>query len=121
MQALQSGARDKFLELESEARRTGGWPPFGRLAAIVVSGRDEAAVARTAASLGRHAPRGRDIQVLGPAPAPLAMLRGRHRFRLLVKARLGARLQARLEDSLERVEAPSSVRIHVDVDPYGFL
>ncbi len=121
MRALESGERDRFLELEAEARRSGGWPPFGRLAAIVVSGRDGAAVERVARELGRRAPRGRTILTLGPAPAPLAVLRGRHRFRLLVKAGLGAPLQARIDDWLDRVDAPSSVRIHVDIDPYGFL
>jgi len=121
MQALRSGERDQFLELEAEARRSGRWPPFGRLAAIVVSGRDAAIVERTAALLGRYAPRGRNIRVLGPAPAPLAILRGRHRIRLLVKAEPNVRLQVYLKDWLNQVKAPSGVRIHVDIDPQGFL
>ena len=121
MKALRSGERDQFLELEAEARRSGRWPPFGRLAAIVVSGRDAAIVERTAALLGRYAPRGRNIRVLGPAPAPLAILRGRHRIRLLVKAEPNVRLQVYLKDWLNQVKAPSGVRIHVDIDPQGFL
>ena len=86
MQALVSGQRQRFLDAEAEDRRRAGMPPFGRLAALVVSGRDEGAVDEAARVLGRTAPRADGIQVLGPAPAPLALLRGRHRRRLLLKA-----------------------------------
>jgi primosomal protein N' (replication factor Y) len=102
-------------------RQSGGWPPFGRLAALVVSGPDAGAVDRVAAALGRTAPDGNGIRVLGPAPAPLAVLRGRHRRRLLVKAALGAPLQATLRDWLARVDLPHNVRLGIDVDPYSFL
>lgn len=102
-------------------RREGGWPPFGRLAALIVSGRDEAAVDTTAAMLGRAAPHGDGLRVLGPAPAPLALLRGRHRRRLLLKASRETDVQAVLRAWLNRVRWPNGVRVQVDVDPYSFL
>ena len=96
-------------------------PPFGRLAGIVVSGPDERAVIETARALGRSAPDLDGIGVLGPAPAPLSMLRGRHRHRLLVHARRSADVQTMLREWLAKVEVPSNVRVSVDVDPYSFL
>ncbi len=121
MQALVSGDRARFLAAEAEARRRGGWPPFGRLVAIVVSGPDEAEVDRTARRLGQTQPRGDNLQVLGPAPAPFAILRGRHRRRLLLKAARGAHVQPIVRVWLANVDPPASVRLQVDVDPYSFL
>jgi primosomal protein N' (replication factor Y) len=121
MQALADGARDRFLEQEAAMRREGGWPPFGRLAALIVSGRDEAQVDGIAAALGRTAPNTHNIRVLGPAPAPLAMLRGRHRRRLLLKASRDIDVQRALKGWLSRIRWPNGVRVQVDVDPYSFL
>jgi primosomal protein N' (replication factor Y) len=121
MQALVSGDRARFLATEAQARRRGGWPPFGRLVAIVVSGADEAEVDRIARRLGKSRPHGGDLQVLGPAPAPLAILRGRHRRRLLLKAARDVQVQRIVRDWLAGVDPPSSVRLHVDVDPYSFV
>jgi primosomal protein N' (replication factor Y) len=84
MQALVAGDRERFLAAESHDRRKRNWPPFGRLAALVLSGEDEALVDRVARRLGATAPRETGIEVLGPAPAAMAILRGRHRRRLLV-------------------------------------
>lgn len=121
LQAMVSGDADLFLEAESEGRRLLGMPPFGRLAALVVSGPDEAAVESTARALGRAAPRQDGVEVLGPAPAPLAVLRGRHRWRLLLKAPRAARVQPLIRAWLNGVKWPSTVRVQVDIDPYGFL
>ena len=121
MAALVAADRDGFLASEAEARRTRGLPPFGRLAAVIVSGPDPRTVDRVAAALGRTAPYHPDFEVLGPAPAPLAVLRGRHRRRLLVKTTRTAPLQARIADWLGAVSVPSAVRVAVDIDPYSFL
>ncbi|HEM47381.1 MAG TPA: primosomal protein N', partial [Alphaproteobacteria bacterium] len=121
MRALADGARDRFLAEEAAMRREGGWPPYGRLAALIVSGRDEAAVDATAGMLGRAAPHGDGVRVLGPAPAPLAMLRGRHRRRLLLKTGRDTDVQGTLRGWLARVRWPGGVRVQVDVDPYSFL
>jgi primosomal protein N' (replication factor Y) len=121
MRALAGGERDRFLEEEAAVRRDGGWPPFGRLAALIVSGRDAGAVDTAANALGRAAPNNRGIRVLGPAPAPLAMLRGRHRRRLLLKATRNTDMQKNLKLWLSRVRWPNGVRVQIDVDPYSFL
>jgi primosomal protein N' (replication factor Y) len=121
MAALVSGDRDRFVAAELAARDRAGMPPFGRLAALIVSGPDPAAVDRVANELGRHRPRDPEIQVFGPAPAPFALLRGRHRRRILAKAPRGTRLQSAIATWIAKVKAPASVRIQVDIDPYSFL
>jgi primosomal protein N' (replication factor Y) len=121
MTALTSGDRDRFLEEEAALREDGAWPPFGRLAALVLSGLDERLVDQIAALFGRSAPRGEGVRVLGPAPAPFAVLRGRHRRRLLMKTSRGVNLQSLLRSWRASVKLPGNVRLEVDVDPYSFL
>ena len=121
MAALISGSRDQFLDAEIEAREATGMPPYGRLVALIVSGRDVQAVEQAAADLGRAAPRGEGVAVLGPAPAPFALLRGRHRRRLLLKSRKEVNVQKVVTHWLEKVRIPSKIRVQVDVDPYSFL
>ncbi len=121
MAALAGGDKQAFLASESESRRNFGMPPFGRLAALIVSGRDLAAVEDTAARLRRAAPGARGIEVLGPAPAPISLLRGRHRARLLVKARRKVNKQGYLRGWLAGVKWPGTVKVRVDVDPYSFM
>ncbi|MCH7942886.1 MAG: primosomal protein N', partial [Proteobacteria bacterium] len=118
---LIAGDRDRFLAQETADRQSRGLPPFGRLAALIVSGRDEASVQRLARDLARTAPRDKNIEVLGPAPAPLALLRDRYRYRLLLKAARGVRVQRPLRAWLERVNIPRNLRVQIDIDPYGFL
>jgi primosomal protein N' (replication factor Y) (superfamily II helicase) len=78
-------------------------------------------VERVARDLARAAPGGNDIRMLGPAPAPMALLRGRHRWRLLLKAARSVPVQDRLRHWLKQIKTPNSVRIQVDVDPYSFM
>jgi primosomal protein N' (replication factor Y) len=121
--ALSTGrdARDRFLATEADQRRRHGWPPFGRLAAIIVSGPDARAVEGVARLLGATAPHGDGLEVLGPAPAPLSLLRGRHRQRLLVKAKRDGNIQAAVDGWVGAIRPPSGVRIQIDIDPYSFL
>ncbi|MDP5277351.1 primosomal protein N' [Sphingomonas sp. DG1-23] len=121
MQALVSGDSAAFYAAETEARRDAGAPPYGRYAAIIVSSEDKAAAEETARMIGRTAPKRDEMQVYGPAPAPLAMLRGRHRFRLLVHARRAFDVQDMIRDWLGALEWSAKVRVAVDVDPYSFL
>ena len=106
---------------EAAQRRPGHWPPYGRLASLIVSG-DSALLADTVArDLGRAAPSAAGVEVLGPAPAPLALLRGRHRRRLLLKTRRDIAVQPILREWLAKVTVPRGARVEVDVDPVSFL
>jgi primosomal protein N' (replication factor Y) len=121
MQAMVSGDRDGFLAAEADARRQQGLPPFGRLVALVVSGPDESQVQAVAAELGRKAPRSDVVTVLGPAPAPLSLLRGRFRYRLLMKTPRNVNASELTRRWVASVNVPRPVRIGIDVDPYNFF
>ena len=121
IQALVSGDSEGFYAAETEARREAAMPPFGRLASIIVSAEDQARATEAARMIGRTAPRHDNMAVFGPAPAPLAMLRGRHRHRLLVHAARSVPVQDIIRDWLGALELPRGVRVAVDVDPYSFL
>ena len=121
MRALVTGDRERFIEREKQEREKGGMPPFGRLAGIVVSGTREDQVRGLAYSLVRRAPNTRGIETFGPAPAPLAVLRGRHRWRLLVKAEADVPLQRALRIWLEPVRLSGDLRLQIDVDPLNFM
>jgi primosomal protein N' (replication factor Y) (superfamily II helicase) len=122
MQAIISGDREAFLAREIHQRQSAQLPPFGRLAALVVSARDKELAQLFARDLAHRAPEANRIEVLGPAEAPLAVIRGRHRWRLLVKAPREIDLQAYLRAWLEALpKPPADLRLTVDIDPYSFL
>jgi primosomal protein N' (replication factor Y) len=121
MQALVAGDLAAFMAREQAMRRPGHWPPYGRLAAVIVSADQAEAADLLARELGRGAPRGEGLEVLGPAPAPLAILRGRHRRRLLLKTRRDVPVQPILRAWLAQVKVPRGARVDVDVDPVSFL
>jgi primosomal protein N' (replication factor Y) len=121
MHALVSGDRERFLEREKQGREEAGMPPYGRLAGIVISGTKESEVRALAQDLARRAPRGPGIDTFGPAPAPLSLLRGRFRWRLLVKAGRDVNIQAALRTWLAPVQLRGSLRLQIDVDPLSFL
>ena len=139
IRALLSGDAERFYEEETQQRRNAGLPPFGRLAAIIVSGNDRPSAENHARALIRAAhampksdkwklcapgafPQDDDVALLGPAEAPIAVVRGRHRFRLLVKAPRSADLQGFLRALLAHAPPDrAGVRTQVDVDPQSFL
>jgi len=123
LRAIISGASEAFWEQEAEMRRHAGAPPYGRLAAVIVSGVDDAKVWEVANALGRAAPllTSAGAEVFGPAPAPFARLRGRSRVRLLIKAPKGLPLQKLLARWRASVRCPSSVAVAIDIDPQSFL
>ena len=120
MQALASGKRDDFLEVELSEREMANMPPFSRLAGIIVSGRDEKEVEDAARALGQCAPQGEEIQTLGPAEAPMYRLRGKFRRRLLVRAEKKIDIQKALKHWIKSVKLSSKVRVQVDIDPQSF-
>ena len=119
--ALVSGDVEGFYAAETEARRSAAMPPFGRLAGIIVSSEDVSEATEIARLIGKTAPNIENMAVFGPAPAPLAMLRGRHRQRLLVHAARSLDVQDIIREWLGKLEWPRGVRVAVDVDPYSFL
>jgi primosomal protein N' (replication factor Y) (superfamily II helicase) len=123
IQAILSGDDEGFWRAEAAARARAGAPPYGRLAGIVVSGTDETRTWGTAQALARATgPLVRaGVMVFGPAAAPIARIRGRHRVRLLAKAPRGVALQAALRAWIDAVPVPSTVRVAIDVDPQSFL
>ncbi|OJY69877.1 MAG: primosomal protein N' [Sphingobium sp. 66-54] len=121
MRALLDGDEAAFFAAETASRRTAHAPPFGRFAAIIISDTDAALARETARRIGNAAPRRDGLEVYGPAEAPLAVLRGRHRYRLLVHARRTVELQAILREWLSSIDWKASTRVSVDVDPYSFV
>ncbi|MGD9829881.1 MAG: primosomal protein N' [Hyphomicrobiaceae bacterium] len=122
MDAIISGDREAFLDREIRLRQQALLPPYGRLAALVVSARQKEIAEGYAREVARRAPPADFIEVLGPAEAPIAVVRGRHRFRLLVKAPRDRDIQAYLRAWLELLpKVKGDLRLAVDIDPYNFL
>ena len=122
MKALISGDREAFYSSEIELREATSYPPFGRLASLVISASERHAAESFGRSLASHAPKDETVRVLGPAEAPIAVVRGRHRFRLLVKAPRSFDLSNYLREWLAKAPKPrGNVQLAVDVDPQSFL
>jgi primosomal protein N' (replication factor Y) (superfamily II helicase) len=121
MIAITKGDRQGFMNQEKHLREAGELPPYGRLAAIIVSGRDAHATERFAKAIARERPSGEGIHVLGPAPAPLHLVRGLYRWRFLIKAKRDVNLQAFIEAWLTGIKPTGSLRMSVDIDPYSFV
>jgi primosomal protein N' (replication factor Y) len=96
-------------------------PPFGRLAAMILSAPSAELVDKTALEIAAAAPNGEGIEVFGPAPAPITVLRGRHRRRFLIKSPRIIDLSAYMTAWTGRLKLPAQVRISIDIDPYSFL
>ncbi len=122
IQAIISGDDEGFWAAEAAQRQAAGVPPFGRMAGIVLSSPDVGQVFDLASAMARQTGPLQKIgaQVYGPAPAPVARIRGRHRVRLLVKAAKGAPLQAALADWAAQFKLPGSLRLTIDIDPQSF-
>ena len=121
MQAIVRGDRDGFMAAELREREAYRLPPLWRLASITVSGENAQQVIALANELAARAPQTEAIRILGPAPAPFAMLRGKYRHRLLAQAPRSVNLSHVVRDWIAGVKAPRNLRILVDIDPYSFL
>lgn len=121
MQALAAQDRDAFFAAEIEEREAAGMPPYGKLAAIIVSAPAEQLADDAAKAMGEKAPHVQGLDLWGPAPAPLSVIRGMHRRRFLVRADRGVDISAFLAAWSSRVKLHSAVRVQIDVDPYSFL
>lgn len=122
MQAIVSGDSEAFYEREISEREKALLPPFGRLASIIVSADTRADAEGHARGLRQAAPKVSGISILGPAEAPLALIRGRHRFRLLVHGRRNSDMQAFVKTMLASgPKVRGSVSVQLDIDPQSFL
>jgi primosomal protein N' (replication factor Y) len=123
IQAILRGDDEGFWRAEADGRRMAGMPPFSRLAGIILSSEDAQEVMDKAVEMARHIEPLRQIgaEVWGPAPAPIARVRGRHRVRLLVKADRGAPLQDALARWAAQFKFPSDLRLTIDIDPQSFM
>ena len=122
IRAILSGDQESFWAAEAAEREVAGVPPYGRLAGIVLSGPEVAEVFGLGAELSRLDGPLREVgaRVFGPAPAPIARIRGRHRVRLLVKADKGVNIQSALIAWVAQIKVPSSIRMSIDIDPQSF-
>ena len=121
IQALAQGGRQGFVEHESQSRHDTQMPPFARLAALILSGIHAQEVLNVAKLLVKKAPFDKNVMVLGPVEAPIFLLRGKYRYRLLVKAPSNINIQKWLSQWLTMFKIPRAVNIKVDIDPYSFM
>lgn len=118
---LAAGDRDAFIAHEMESRKLVGLPPYGRLGAIILSAPTAEQANESAAALSAAQPNAPGVEVWGPAPAPITILRGRHRRRFLIRSDRNVDLSAFLAAWKERVKLPSAVRVALDIEPYSFM
>ncbi|HTO39363.1 MAG TPA: helicase-related protein, partial [Rhizomicrobium sp.] len=121
MKALAAGDRDAFFKQEIAWRERAAAPPYGRLAAIILSGHVADAVQKAGRDIAKLAPHARGVKVWGPTPAFYHLLRGQTRERLLVQAERSVDIQAYLRAWMAEVKLPSKVRAAVDIDPVSFF
>ncbi len=121
LKALAEGNREQFINLEKNSRQKLNLPPYGKLAALIVSGNNSESAGKIATDLAKCAPSGNGIEVLGPAPAPIFMLRGKFRYRLLLKTLRNINIQVVLKKWFGRLNIPKNVRVEADIDPYSFM
>ncbi|MDA0332245.1 MAG: primosomal protein N' [Proteobacteria bacterium] len=119
--SLLGGDRNQFLANEATARAEAGMPPFAQLAAVILSSPDDTKLHEAMRLLAASRPVFDHVDCFGPAMAPLAYLKGRHRARFLLRAEKTIDLQRILRDWIADVKLPAQVRLHIDIDPYSFL
>ena len=122
IRAILAGDEESFWKAEAEERKAAGVPPYGRMAGIILSSPNVQEVFDLGAEMARMDGPLRQIgaQVFGPAPAPIARVRGRHRVRLLVKAEKSAPLQQALTKWAAQFRLPHNLRMAIDIDPQSF-
>lgn len=118
--ALNSDDATKFIDIELASRKENNLPPFSRFAAVIVSGTNKALVEKTAQKLVDNFPRN-EVSIFGPAPAPLFLLRGRTRWRILLKSSKKIALSKVIRDWISSQNTAKNIKIQVDIDPVSFL
>ena len=121
IQALSHLDRDGFIAAEKAIRLRANYPPYARFVSLILSASDEAKLDRFCGEFSKAAPNLAGITILGPSPAPLRFLRGKHRRRFLLKAPKNVKVQPIIRDWIGRMQSPSWLRLQVDIDPISFL
>ena len=119
--ALAAQDRDAFLALETALRKDAQMPPFARLAAVILSAGDQMLVEQFANQMAAQKPAYKDVDIFGPAPAPIARIRGRYRIRFLIRTPKQVNIQQILRDWIDKQPVPSGILLQIDIDPYNFL
>ena len=120
-QSLASGDRDSFLATEVELRQAALMPPFGKLAAVILSGPDEKEIEQMAWHIAGTKPQFQQVDIFGPTAAPIARIRGRYRMRFLLRAPKDVDLQTIIRQWLDEIRLPARMQLQIDIDPYNFL
>ena len=121
LKAIASNDRDNFFKNELISRKNAGMPPFGRLAAIILSSKSEKQLDIFALKFSYISPSFHNIKIFGPAPAPLHFLRGKYRRRFLIKSSKTVNLQQVILEWVNKIKTPSSIKLTIDIDPYSFM
>ena len=125
MHAMQNGHQEAFLHNEIHIRKTAKLPPFGKLAAIIVSSKDNQDGHQYAQNMAQLFPKMHNILLYGPAPAPISPLRNQYRYRFLIKAEKNIRIQEPIRKWIEKckknIKNKKNIKIHIDIDPYNFM
>ena len=121
LQAVLEHNREKFIEIEKNSRQLLRMPPYGKLCAVIISSQNQQAAEAAAYYLGKAAPNTDFIETLGPAPAPMHLLRGKYRYRLLLKTAKHVNIQEIVKKWISMVNIKSNVRVDIDINPYSFM
>ncbi len=121
LKAIVTQNREQFISLEKKTRRQLNLPPYGKLAALIISSANEQILEKVAFHLAKIAPHINGVSLLGPAPAPIYMLRGKFRYRLLLKTLKTINIQSIVKMWLKDLNLPSNIKLEVDIDPYSFM
>ena len=121
IKAIAQNNRDDFFEKEMISRKNANMPPYGRLAAIILSSKFESNLDSFASDISRLAPSFKNVKIFGPAPAPMYFLRGKYRRRFLIKSDKTVNIQKVLIDWTKKINKPSSINLTIDIDPFSFM
>ena len=121
IRAIAQNNRDDFFEKELKSRKNANMPPYGRLAAIILSSRFESNLDGFANEFSRLAPNFKNVKIFGPAPAPMYFLRGKYRRRFLIKSDKTVNIQKVLIDWTKKINKPSNINLNIDIDPFSFM
>ena len=121
IKAIAQNNRDDFFEKELISRKNANMPPYGRLAAIILSSKFESNLDSFSSDISRLAPSFKNVKIFGPAPAPMYFLRGKYRRRFLIKSDKTVNIQKVLIDWTKKINKPSNINLNIDIDPFSFM